>query len=46
MNDDEIKNFLYRIHFPCKKKKCRCDKIIKDAVKYIKNTVGEVNDEP
>jgi len=36
---DDTKNWLYRLHFPCRKKRCNCDKIIKDAEKYLDEKV-------
>jgi hypothetical protein len=45
MTDDDIKNFLYRLHFPCQihflndPKKCNCDRVIEKAQKYLNDNV-------
>jgi len=39
VDENTVMNVLYRVHFPCRKKKCNCDKVIEDAVEYIKTNV-------
>jgi len=41
--DEMVTNTLYRLHFPCNKKKCNCDMIIEIAKKYLESEVFNAN---